>query len=636
MRLKRKGMFNTPPFARKIKLISHSFMAKRRQVFMNAIIHIARLAAVALIILPLNGYSQNFATLWSETLPVDSLSAAVSAAQRSDKGIFFWETRYQQLCLLTLDSLCQTKSVNKYQTMRKQYPLSYGVTPTNDGGCVGTYMDDSGTGISYYFGNIIRIDKQGVETWRKSIYFGYGKGSWNSCVGQLPDGGFVVADIFCVDTIWVQKFSSSGDSVWYKKLGFPHVASWADHLSFIVTPRGTIVLTFSQAKEFTSPPSTDKDNVRLLEMNSAGEVIREKTFITEDTLRIFRSILPAKDNGYFLAGIQLFSNWDYYYCVMHVDSLFNVIWVKSFKTFPPGSTNKDINCRLVDMVEINDSIIAVGGFEYDNRTYNSNLVLFAMNHSSGSIICRSTRAAYWNVSYLIPGLSFFNRGDNFPLLSYVNGWGSRNYSITLSKIGLKYSPSFITDPLQMERTIREKELYVDSVKALDTFPLTRLRYRLGESSPQTMRINDTTGVIQWLPGNKDTGSIRVTVIVADQIAQSDTLSYILNIQQTNVAIDRSNFELTAKGRASLRNDFGMRMVGTGIELTLPSEKRYGDFTFTVMNCKGAIEARSKIRPETGDRLRLSAAMLGMKGDKYYIVYVQYGPTSKLMRFINFN
>jgi hypothetical protein len=93
-----------------------------------------------------------------------------------------------------------------------------------------------------------------------------------------------------------------------------------------------------------------------------------------------------------------------------------------------------------------------------------------------------------------------------------------------------YPPYFVTTSLDMTSEALKDTLYADTVVAADSFQNDRVRYFFADSTPDGMNIDNSAGIIQWIPkAIKDSGNHVITVVAADRTGQSDTLRYTLHV-----------------------------------------------------------------------------------------------------------
>ena len=83
-----------------------------------------------------------------------------------------------------------------------------------------------------------------------------------------------------------------------------------------------------------------------------------------------------------------------------------------------------------------------------------------------------------------------------------------------------------------DTTAIEDSLYLYDVEVLDVDVGDHLFYSL-DVFPLGMIINDSTGVISWLPDNDDVGDTVLTVVVMDDSSATDSQTFVLHVLNTN-------------------------------------------------------------------------------------------------------
>ncbi|MBT7615804.1 MAG: hypothetical protein HN590_00810, partial [Calditrichaeota bacterium] len=123
-----------------------------------------------------------------------------------------------------------------------------------------------------------------------------------------------------------------------------------------------------------------------------------------------------------------------------------------------------------------------------------------------------------------------NVGDTVVTFSVIDDSGSTDsQSYNLHVLNINDIPVIhsIADTIAIE-----DQLYTYSVIATDDDLGDQLDFSLF-SAPSAMIINDSTGVITWLPDNDDVGDTLVTIIVSDDSSTTDIQSFVLSVSNVN-------------------------------------------------------------------------------------------------------
>ncbi len=102
-------------------------------------------------------------------------------------------------------------------------------------------------------------------------------------------------------------------------------------------------------------------------------------------------------------------------------------------------------------------------------------------------------------------------------------------SYTLHVMNTNDAPEIISIP---DTVAIEDSLYIYSVSALDVDVGDHLLFSLS-SAPSGMTINDTSGVINWLPDNADVGDTTIMVVVTDDSSGVAEQTYVLRVENVN-------------------------------------------------------------------------------------------------------
>ncbi len=468
--------------------------------------------------------AQQFASITSPQFFADSGFYGYSSLQNEKGELVMWGTRNQQLCLAKIDAAFQTTSVRYFPTTRRPSSTG-GLAATSNGGYIATYQLNEGGGS--FSGNAVRLDSEGQNVWGTILFSNSKQNTWNGHAMQLPDGNFITIGML-EDTVLVHKISSDGNVVWSNKMYYPKLSISGCRIVPCLTTHGSFIFTATQRNY---EQYRQEDNIwRLIEMNFDGEVVTQQAHPTKDIAWAFRSITPVHNGGYFLSGNYLYSNGESYYLLVRLDAQLSVVWYKVFQTQPNTPPSSLTAYVLHDVREFDTTSIIAGGIDTDNGF---NITIFLLNSNNGDRVWNKSLRTNFDLSPSIASLNFHKASDGYPVISYLTKIANQIYGYQIQKFGTKFPPRFTSDSSSMCRKISEKSIYIDSVSVSDTFPASRLSFQLINPSPATMTINESTGVLYWIPENSDTGLVSVTVVVFDQASQSDTLTYYLEITGTN-------------------------------------------------------------------------------------------------------
>jgi PKD repeat protein len=198
---------------------------------------------------------------------------------------------YKDAWIFKLDS-------NGNPVWQKTYGGSYddeakSIQPTSDGGYVvaGFTRSFGGRGSDAW---VLKLDSMGNIVWQRA-YDNYEDGSAAS-IQPTSDGGYIFAGTtsFRNPYWWVVKLDSVGDILWHKYFpdGYQRsspccILETSDHQGYIIAGR-------------VDPWFADM-YIRLMELDTSGNVVWQKTYDTDGTDNAF-SIQKAGEDGYIVAG----------------------------------------------------------------------------------------------------------------------------------------------------------------------------------------------------------------------------------------------------------------------------------------------------------------------------------------------
>jgi N-acetylneuraminic acid mutarotase len=88
---------------------------------------------------------------------------------------------------------------------------------------------------------------------------------------------------------------------------------------------------------------------------------------------------------------------------------------------------------------------------------------------------------------------------------------------------------FITTAADLQDTVLEDALYLDTVRAHTPDPDSHCTYTLLPNAPDSMTLDSTAGTIRWTPHQPDVGNHTIIIRAADNRGSADTLAYVITV-----------------------------------------------------------------------------------------------------------
>ena len=139
------------------------------------------------------------------------------------------------------------------------------------------------------------------EQW--NLTFGGGDKDSVNCVRQTFDGGYILAGLTSSNGsgLLLLKTDEKGNKLWKRTYVGPYSQTWADSIQ--QTTDGGYIFVSSKYELINSAPSK---KICLLKVNSLGEEQWNRTYVEMGHSEAF-SVLQTQDDGYFIAGIPVYS-----------------------------------------------------------------------------------------------------------------------------------------------------------------------------------------------------------------------------------------------------------------------------------------------------------------------------------------
>ena len=170
------------------------------------------------------------------------------------------------------------------------YTTPDAIQQTTDGGfIVAGSTGDARFGSAW----ILRLDDSGDSIWYKT--FQGGLKSWANSVQQTTDGGFIVTGTHKTATsaMWVRKLDTDGNVIWEKVYEDTHAEA-----GFIQETSGG---GFIVAGSVRDPDNYSNRNAQILELESSGNVIWQKTY-GGSGYDYASAVHQTTDGGFIVAG----------------------------------------------------------------------------------------------------------------------------------------------------------------------------------------------------------------------------------------------------------------------------------------------------------------------------------------------
>ncbi len=382
---------------------------------------------------------------------------------------------------------------------------------------------------------MLRLDESGEVLWNCTLYTDMEAPRWDGQILQLPNGDFIIVSQFPSDTVDVRKISSEGNPLWARRLHWYEATSGFRHRVMpALTPRGTVIfpVSYKSSNNTMMPMDTLWS---IVEIDAEGEITGEHPTVISGYEMMFMGIKPARSGGYYLTGYQKINSSVHIHAIIRTDAAYNVLWNKFFKTLPDSTMEHFGQRQIHDIIEPDDSTFIAGGIDAALDGGELSFAFVAFNSGNGERIWNHLIPDSYDISYSIPSFRFYLAPDGYPFVMYCSRIGNQSYALKINKFGTKFPPRFTSDPAELNRTIPEGSPYTETVTAIDTFPSSKLTFSCAATCPSTMTINTASGVIAWTPGNDDAGTVDITLFVADQAGQRDTLTYRLIVTDVNTA-----------------------------------------------------------------------------------------------------
>jgi murein DD-endopeptidase MepM/ murein hydrolase activator NlpD len=200
--------------------------------------------------------------------------------------------------------------------------LLYSVVTTDDGGYIAVGYSSNSDG-SNPDGWIIKLDSFGNLVWQNT--YGSGNFDYLGSLAMTSDGGFVVAG----NTLpyggpyngWVLKFDGSGNILWQKRY-----SSFRDDTlaSIFPTSDGGFI-----GAGTAYMPSTNEFDMRVLKLDSSGNIMWEKTYGTTTRNEYAYSVVEVSGGNFVVVGqgVGLGNNISLF---LKLDSLGNIVWQRIY------------------------------------------------------------------------------------------------------------------------------------------------------------------------------------------------------------------------------------------------------------------------------------------------------------------
>ena len=325
----------------------------------------------------------------------------------------------------TLDAFGEALGVlweKVYDTSRMDWGNS--IKQTEDGGYVitGAYDRDFWSPWPGYF-TIIKLDKHGDEEWQylhggDVAYDGYD-------IVELSDGGYVAVGergYATLSDMFVVNLDAAGNERWNLTIG----GALSDTGSGIARLQNDYIVIVGTTSSFSSHGSYD---IWLLKMDKNGNILMNKTYGTSYS-DIGNDILATSDGYYILAGYTESGNGDKDAIIIKLDSDGNVRWQRVI-----GEDGYDEIIRSIDPASDGGYILA--GCAYNYSAGNADVYVMKVNSNGIKEWCRFFGGDNYDEAYcikqthdggyiLVGVTQSFNQDQDIYVIK-INGYGEEEW-----------------------------------------------------------------------------------------------------------------------------------------------------------------------------------------------------------------
>jgi hypothetical protein len=292
---------------------------------------------------------------------------------------------------------------------QKSFGSPYGdgcfyIEQTSDNGYIAACYAGTGGDVIVNYGIvdywILKLDSAGNMQWQKT--YGGSDIDYAKCVKQTIDGGYIIAG-YTLSTdsnitfnhgnedVWIIKTDSIGNIQWQKCYGGSGYDNMYGNGSILMTPANEYLICAStNSNDGDVNFNHGSNDYWLLIIDSIGNIIKQKTYGGSDEDEL-RSILPASNGGYFLAGYTLSNNGDvtlnhnpFDVWIVQTDSTGSILWQNTYG----GSFSDAMNgSRFMVENNIGNYVIASTTFSNDGDVNGNHgpcdVWLFELNNATG-------------------------------------------------------------------------------------------------------------------------------------------------------------------------------------------------------------------------------------------------------------
>ena len=299
-------------------------------------------------------YDSSGSISWSKSWGGPSEEVANSIIQTSDGGYAITGYTYSygsngDMFVVKYDQTGTIVWNNIWDSSTSDYDEGRHIIETDDGSFVVA-------GLSYAASEdalLVKYNSSGSLLWSNTWDGGGFNGDSAFSVIETSDGSYAVAGVSEYNVLTL-KFSSAGALLWTRTLG-----DWNDDYgySIIETDDGGYV-TAGRSASYGIDGNT---SIILIKYNASGTFIWNKIIGDPNTAISARTITSNNNGGYIIAGdITYFSPFQSDVIILNLDSLFNVLWSKSW-----GDTKSEFDSTVATT---DDNGFAVVGATYSYST----------------------------------------------------------------------------------------------------------------------------------------------------------------------------------------------------------------------------------------------------------------------------